>query len=285
MGSVKSVLGLLDLEQIEENIFRGRSEPIVGQRVFGGQVLAQALQAAIATVPSDRLVHSLHGYFILAGDASKPIVYQVERLRDGGSFTTRRITAIQYGRAIFNMAASFQLEQEGLDHQITMPAVPKPDQLRNTRQIAEQYKEQYPDRYAYEMRPHPVEFRPIETPDWIEPENRQPYRHVWFRVKGDMPQESNDHESVLAFISDFYLIGTAIQPHRRDYDFSNLQVASLDHAMWFHRRFAVDQWLLYALDSPSASNTRGFNRGSIFDLDGNLVASVVQEGLIRPKRS
>ena len=284
MNSAQELLDLIQLEQIEHNIFRGRSAPIVGERVFGGQALAQSLQAAIETVPDDRFVHSLHGYFILAGDASRPIVYQVERLRDGGSFTTRRVTAIQHGRAIFNMAASFQLAQAGLEHQIDMPSVPPPEQLRTASEIAEQHKKQFPERFAREMIGHTIAFKPVETPDWLDPANRDPYRNVWIRVRGDMPDDRTAHQTVLAFASDYYLLTTAVQPHRETHDYSDLQLASLDHAMWFHREFRIDDWLLYSLDSPSASNTRGFNRGNLFDREGRLVASVVQEGLIRPKR-
>lgn len=285
MNSAQDLLELIALEQIEANIFRGNSAPVVGARVFGGQVLAQALQAAIQTVPADRFAHSLHGYFILGGDAARPIVYEVERLRDGGSFTTRRITAIQHGRAIFNMSASFQLAQAGLEHQIAMPTVPLPEALLTSKEMSIRYKDQFPDWYAREQRPHTVFFKPVETPDWIEPNNRPPFRNVWFKIKGAIPTDDRaTHQTLLAYVSDYYLLTTSVQPHRETHDYSKLQLASLDHAMWFHRDFRMDDWLLYALDSPSASNTRGFNRGSVFTRDGKLVASVVQEGLIRPKR-
>ena len=284
METAQDLLKHIKLEQIEHNIFRGMSVPIFSKRVYGGQVLAQALRAAIETVPEDRFVHSLHSYFILAGDASRPIVYEVERLRDGGSFTTRRVTAIQHGRAIFNLSASFQKEQAGLEHQIEMPNVPPPEALLNTREIAQQYIEQFPQRAKWENRPHPVEFKPVEQPDWINPTNRQPVRHLWFRVRGELPDDKRIHQTALAYASDFYLLGTSIQPHRGDVDPRDLQLASLDHAMWFHHDCRIDEWHLYALDSPSASNARGFNRGSLFSRDGKLVASMVQEGLIRPKK-
>ncbi len=284
MKDAAELLNLIGLEQIEHNIFRGDSAPVVGARVFGGQVLAQALQAAIRTVPEDRLVHSLHGYFILAGDASRPIVYEVERLRDGGSFTTRRITAIQHGRAIFNMSASFQLMQDGLDHQVDMPVVPPPEQLPTSLELAEQYRDQVPGLFERIQRRQPIQFKPVETPDWIDPRNRPPFQHTWVRFDGQLPDAFAWHQTILAYASDYFLLGTSIKPHRAEHSFANLQVASLDHAMWFHREFRADEWMLYAIDSPSASRTRGFNRGNLFSRDGRLVASVVQEGLIRPKR-
>ena len=285
MNNAADMLKLIELEQIEHNIFRGTSEEVFGPRVFGGQVLGQALRAAIETVAPDRNVHSLHGYFILPGDVNRPIIYQVERLRDGGSFTTRRITAVQAGRAIFNMSASFQVSQgDSLEHQISMPDVPAPESLLSSRDLAKQHRDRFPKRYAREMQPHPVEFRPVETPDWLEPGNRSPQRHVWIRARGDMPNDPVAHQTGLAFMSDYYLLSTAVQPHRGLYDYTDLQMASLDHAMWFHRDFRANDWLLYALDSPSASNTRGFNRGDLFTRDGRLVASVVQEGLIRKRR-
>lgn len=284
METSQELLEHLQLEQIEHNIFRGTSVPIVGKRVYGGQVLAQALRAAMRTVPDNRFVHSLHGYFILGGDASRPIVYEVERLRDGGSFTTRRVTAIQHGRAIFNLSASFQIEQDGLEHQSTMPDVPMPEELLNSAEIATQHKDQYPERYKRETRPHPVEFKPVETPDWLDRTNRPSQRHVWIRVKGELPDDKAIHQTILAYMSDFYLLGTSMQPHLEAVYWNNIQAASLDHAMWFHRDFRVDEWHLYALDSPSASNTRGFNRGSLYSRDGKLVASTVQEGLIRLRR-
>ncbi|MGB1252961.1 MAG: acyl-CoA thioesterase II [Candidatus Promineifilaceae bacterium] len=284
METAQELLEHIKLEQIEQNIFRGTSLPIFGKRVYGGQVLAQALTAANATVPADRFVHSLHSYFILGGDASRPIVYEVERLRDGGSFTTRRVTAIQHGRAIFNLSASFQVEQDGFEHQTEMPNVPPPEELLNTREVAEQHIATYPDRVKWEKRPHPVEFKLVEQPDWVNPSNREPLRHLWLRVRGELPDDKRLHQTVLAYASDFYLLGTSILPHRGKAEPRDLQLASLDHAMWFHRACRIDEWHLYVLDSPSASNARGFNRGSLFSRDGKLVASMVQEGLIRPKR-
>jgi acyl-CoA thioesterase-2 len=280
MSNINSLLEAINLEQIEENIFRGISQKLVGKRVFGGQVLAQSLQAAQLTVTKDRVVHSMHGYFILPGDVNQPIIYMVERLRDGGSFTTRRITAIQNGKAIFNMAASFQKEEKGIDHQIDMPKVPMPDDLITDYELLELYKDQVPPiTKAYLSLPRPIEFRPVEKNYILYDGNHEPLRHVWMKAKGVLPDSANIHRAALAYASDYNLLTTAMKPHPIAVD--KVMLASLDHAMWFHRDFRMDEWLLYALDSPSASNARGFTRGSVFDQSGRLVASVVQEGLIR----
>ncbi len=285
MKDINSLLEALHLEQIEENIYRGASHSTGGKRVFGGQVLAQALKAATLTVPKDRIVHSLHGYFILPGDVKKPIIYDVDRIRDGGSFTTRRVVAIQNGRAIFNSSASFQIREEGLDHQIAMPNVPHPDNLMNAEGLAEAYKKHLPQEVINSLlRPRPIEFRPVEKPFFLNPGKGSPYSHVWMRANGKMPADDVvAHRTVLAYASDYNLLSTALQPH--GVTFSDLIAASLDHAMWFHRDFNADEWLLYALDTPSASNARGFTRGNIFDQSGRLIASVTQEGLIRQRRA
>lgn len=276
METIEEVLDLLNLEQIEANIFRGNNYKTPWLRVYGGQVLAQALHAAHMTVPEDRFVHSLHGYFILAGDTEVPIVYEVDRIRDGGSFTTRRVVAIQKGRPIFNMSASFQLEQDGLDHQMPMPNVPPPDVL-----ISDDEKANF---HRYYKHPRPIEFRSVERAGPENPRNSPPFRHLWFKAKGEMPDDKNTHREALAYTVDYHLLSTSTLPHKEEMPASDLFMASLDHAMWFHRDFRLDEWLLYAMDSPSASNTRGFSRGNIFTQDGTLVASVVQEGLIRPRR-
>lgn len=272
METVQELSDLLTLEQIEENIFRGENYKTPWKRVFGGQVLAQALHAAHQTVPGDRFVHSLHAYFILPGDIAVPIVYEVDRIRDGGSFTTRRIVAIQKGRPIFNLSASFQLEQAGLDHQITMPNVTLPNILMSDEEGHNPYQHR-----------RPVEFRSVERIDQKTVHQAPPYRHVWLKVKGEMPDDKRLHQEVLAYATDYHLLATALLPHRKEIASQELFMASLDHAMWFHRDFRIDQWLLYAMDSPSASNSRGFSRGNIFTLEGDLVASVVQEGLMRPR--
>ncbi|MCO6480182.1 MAG: acyl-CoA thioesterase II [Phaeodactylibacter sp.] len=283
MKNIEELLGLLNLEAIEENIFRGQSHSVGSQRVFGGQVLAQALQAAIRTVPDGRLVHSLHAYFILPGDINLPIVFEVDRIRDGGSFTTRRIKAIQKGQAIFNMSASFQKKQEGFDHQISMPNVTPPDGLMSWDQLVEEFGARLPEtiRRFLEV-DHPIEFRPVERVHPMLAGKRQPQRHVWMRSKGPMPDDITAHQAVLAYASDYNLLTTALLPHGDLAAAGNIQLASLDHGMWFHRDFRMDDWVLYAIDSPSASGARGFTRGSIFDQEGKLVASVVQEGLMRP---
>lgn len=274
MENIQELANLLNLEKIEENIFRGQNYQAPWNRVYGGQVLAQALHASYMTVPNDRFVHSLHGYFILAGDINVPIVYDVDRIRDGGSFTTRRVVAIQKGRPIFNMSASFQLEQEGLDHQIPMPQVPPPESL-----IPDEEREVN----GFRME-RPVEFRTVEWAGADESRGASPYRHLWFKAKGDVPDDKRLHQEILAYTVDFHLLATATMPHRKNLPENGLMMASLDHAMWFHREVRVDDWLLYAMDSPSASNARGFSRGNIFTRDGTLVASVVQEGLMRPRR-
>lgn len=281
MQNVEELIDLLNLEKIEENIFRGQNYQAPWNRVFGGQVLAQSLYAAYQTVPDDRFVHSLHGYFILTGDIGKPIIYEVDRIRDGGSFTTRRVVAIQHGQAIFNMSASFQLIQEGFDHQVTMPEVSAPEDSVSEEKMADNFKEKAPEIYRRLTRSRPIEFRRVDNLNPLEAKNISPFQHVWFKAKGSLPGDKRLHQAVLAYASDYNLLGTALLPHREQIDINKIFLASLDHAMWFHRDFSIDEWLLYAIDSPSASNSRGFTRGKIFNRDGVLVASVAQEGLIR----
>ncbi len=281
MQNIDELIDLLNLEKIEENIFRGQNYQAPWNRVFGGQVLAQSLYAAYQTVPEDRYVHSLHGYFILTGDISKPIIYHVDRIRDGGSFTTRRIVAIQNGRAIFNMSASFQLIQESFDHQIPMPEVLPPEESVSEEKIANTFKEEAPEIYRRLTRSRPIEFRRADNFRPLEAKNISPFQHVWFKGKGTLPKDKRLHQAALAYASDYNLLGTALLPHREQIDINKIFLASLDHAMWFHRDFDMDDWLLYAIDSPSASNSRGFTSGKIFNQQGILVASVAQEGLIR----
>lgn len=280
--AVDDLLGLLDLEPIEFNIYRGQNRDIGTGRIFGGQVLAQALVAAQRTVEEERAPHSLHGYFILPGDLSIPVVYFVDRLRDGRSFTTRRVTAIQHGRAIFNMAISFQVEEEGAEHQAEMPDVPDPETLVPELELVRAMADRIPD----SLRPvltqdRPIDFRPVAPIDPFDPGERPPVRHVWLRVDGAMPDDRLAHQAVLAYASDYGILATALQPHGLSVWQRNMQVATLDHSLWFHHRCRVDQWLLYSTDSPAASGARGFARGSIFTRDGTLVASVAQEGLMR----
>lgn len=282
--NVADLLNLLDLEPLEFNIYRGRNRDIGSGRVFGGQVLSQALVAAQRTVSEERVAHSLHGYFILPGDLGVPIVYFVDRLRDGKSFTTRRVTAIQNGRAIFNMSVSFHVHEAGLEHQIEMPSVPPPESLRSELDII---RERAPEELPAELRrvltqDRPIDFRLVENVDPFNPGKQPPVRHIWLRANGPMPDETLAHEAVLAYASDYGLLGAALQPHGRSYRRPDIQVASLDHSLWFHRPCRVDDWLLYAIDSPVTSGGLGFARGSIFKRDGTLVASVAQEGLMRP---
>lgn len=281
MKNAKQLTALLNLEKIEENIFRGNNFQAPWGAVFGGQVLAQSLHAAYQTVPEDRFAHSMHAYFILRGDISTPIVYDVDTIRDGGSFTTRRVVAIQKGRPIFNMAASFQLKQEGFDHQINMSKIPPPDDLMTDVELAETWEGELPALFKRYRSQRPIEFRPVENHDPFVPKKRKPYRNVWFKAKGKMGNALSLHQTFLAYASDYNLLGTALLPHQKHVKYGEVQLASLDHGMWFHRDFRMDEWLLYSLDSPSASNSRGFTRGNIFTQDGKLVASVVQEGMIR----
>jgi acyl-CoA thioesterase-2 len=281
--SLHGLVELLDLERIEQNIYRGASNDIVGNgRVFGGQVLAQALVAAQRTVEEERVCHSLHGYFILPGDTRAPIVYFVDRLRDGRSFTTRQVTAIQKGEAIFNLSASFQVREAGVEHQSEMPDVPGPEGLPNERTLMQPLVDRIPEPHRTVLtRERPIEFRPVEPVDFLRPEPRAPRKYVWFRANGTLGDELLQHQAVLAYASDYGLLGTALLPHALTFQMPRLQAATLDHSLWFHHPFRADEWLLYATDSPSASGARGFTRGSIFRRDGTLVASATQEGLLR----
>lgn len=286
MKHIDELLEHLELEQLEVNLFRGDSKSVGSARVFGGQVLAQALGAAMRTVAEDRLVHSLHGYFVLPGDINHPIVFEVDRIRDGGSFTTRAVKAIQHGAAIFHLTASFQLEQTGFDHQITMPDVIPPEELVSYEGMAKQFGDKLPKNILKLLAiERPLEFKPVEFHNPFAHEKYEPFRNVWLKTKGDTPADPRLQALVLAYASDYNLLTTALLPHGRATDYRNLQMASLDHAMWFHRPFDLSDWLLFALDSPSASGARGFTRGHFFDRAGTLVASVVQEGLLREAKS
>ncbi|MBS0274078.1 MAG: acyl-CoA thioesterase II [Proteobacteria bacterium] len=278
---VKELLALLDLEKIEENIFRGVSPKDRSQRVFGGQVLGQALVAAGRTV-EDRIAHSLHAYFLVAGDPKVPILYEVDRSRDGSSFSSRRVVAIQHGRQIFHMSVSLQKPETGLEHQIEMPKVPPPEELPSEddfrARIVDTIPEQYRDHF---LRKRPIELRPVDRADIFAPQKRPPHQSVWVRATGALPADIALQQCVLAYASDMTLLDTSLLPHGIGWFDNRVQMASIDHAMWFHRPFRADQWLLYVQDSPSASGARGFNRGLIFSQDGKLVASVAQEGLMR----
>lgn len=281
-GAVAGMLRILDLEPLEMNLFRGLSPNIGWQRVYGGQVLGQALVAAGRTVGEERIAHSLHAYFLLPGDPKVPIIYEVERLRDGGSFTTRRVKGIQHGRAMFTMSASFQKAETGLDHQSEMPKVPMPEDLPSEKELARQMIEHLPENMrAYWERERPIEMRPVDATRYFVRQRRTAVQHVWLRASSRLPDAFALHQCVLAYASDFTLLDTALIAHDKLMFDADIQLASLDHALWFHRPFRADEWLLYVQDSPSASGSRGFCRGSIYTRDGALVASVTQEGLTR----
>lgn len=287
MTPLADLLALLDLEPIEVNIFRGQNRFLGSKRVFGGQVLAQALVAAGRTVEEARFAHSLHAYFLLPGDVERPIIYEVERLRDGGSFTTRRVTAIQHGRPIFNMAVSFHREEDGLDHQAPMPAgVPGPEGLPSDVELARQIATLIPEpQRAVYTTERPMEFRPVDPVHPFAPEPRQPRQYTWVRASGDVPGGPLMQQAVMAYASDYGLLGAALLPHGRTYFQPEIQAASLDHAIWFHRPFRARDWHLYTMESPSASGALGFTRGTLHDRGGRLVASVAQEGLVRVRRA
>jgi len=280
-SAVQDLLAILDLEVLEQNLFRGRSPQVGWQRVFGGQVIGQALVAASRTVEG-RSPHSLHGYFLLPGDPKVPIIYDVERIRDGRSFTTRRVKAIQHDQPIFTLSASFHIDEPGLSHQMAMPDVPKPDQLPSESDIRERVMPLMPDPVrAYFERERPIELRPVEFKRYMTRDGLDPYFNVWIRATGTLPEDPAIHQAVLAYASDMTLLDSTLVAHGRTVFEREIQAASLDHALWFHRPFRADEWLLYAQDSPFAGGARGFARGSIFTSDGVLVASVAQEGLIR----
>jgi acyl-CoA thioesterase-2 len=293
MTALDDLLDLLDLEPIEVHIFRGRNRPLASKRVFGGQVLAQALVAAARTVEpgadgAERPCHSLHAYFILPGDVSAPIVYEVERLRDGGSFTTRRVTAVQHGRPIFNASLSFHRVEDGLDHQDRLedavgPDVPGPEGVASERELAAGLGERIPEPLRTVLtRERPIDSRPVDPADPLRPRVREARAATWLKATGPLPDDTAIHQAVLAYASDWGLLGTALLPHGRSVFDGTIQAASLDHAIWFHRSFRADDWLLYAMDAPSAYGARAFTRGSVYDADGRLVASTAQEGLVRP---
>jgi acyl-CoA thioesterase-2 len=279
---IAELLDLLRLERLEDNLFRGQSRDIGTKYVFGGQVLGQALSAAQQTVEAVRVVHSLHGYFLRAGDIEHPIVYDVDRSRDGKSFSVRRVTAIQHGQPIFVLACSFQEPEPGAEHQISAPEVPRPEDLPETAPLSAETLAQLPPKMQrWLSRRGPFEFRPVYPRDELNPTKRPPYQQVWFRLPAELPDEEPLHRALLAYASDFHLIGTTTFPHGISYLQPNVQMASLDHAMWFHRGFRASDWLLYSCDSPTAQGARGLARGSIYNRDGVLVASTAQEGLIR----
>ena len=284
--SVAKLLEILDLERVEENIFRGRSPQVGWQRVFGGLVISQALVAASRTVEG-RAPHSLHCYFLLPGDPSIPIVYEVERVRDGRSFTTRRCVAVQHGRTIFVLSASFQIDEPGLEHSVAMPDVPTPESLAGLDELKRAFGENIPAAVKrYFDRERPIEFRPVDPTRYssgAQDRPRAPAQRIWMRASARLPDDPAIHRAVLAYLSDMTLLDTALVSHGRSVFDGATQVASLDHAIWFHRPFRADEWMLYDQESPNASGSRGLTRGSLYTREGQLIASVMQEGLMRPK--
>jgi acyl-CoA thioesterase II len=287
-SAIEELLEILDLETLEVNLFRGRSPQARWQRVYGGQVIGQALVAACRTVDdvAVRPPHSLHAYFLLGGDPKVPIIYDVDRIRDGRSFTTRRVVAIQHGHAIFTMAVSFHLAEEGLSHQLKMPDVPAPEALPSEAEMKERIWPLMPEAVRrYYERERPIELRPVEMSRYLGEQSADGRFHVWIRATGSLPDAPAIHQCVLAYASDMTLLDCALIPHGKSVFDKDIMAASLDHALWFHRAFRADEWLLYAQDSPSLADSRGFSRGLIFSRDGTLIASVAQEGLLRLRRS
>ncbi len=278
----QGLIALLDVEEIDTDLYRGARRPGGEGRVFGGQVIAQALQAAQRSTAGLRTAHSLHAYFMRPGDERYPIIYRVERDFEGRSFATRRVIAMQKGKPILNLACSFQTPEDGMHHQDAMPAVPMPDALTPERELLAQLGDQVPGPMrAFLQRPRPIELRPVDPRQMLSPEPREPFQAIWFRVVAPIGDDPALHRAILAYASDFVLLGTSTLPHGVNWLVHDMQTASLDHALWLHEPFRADEWLLYTTDSPWAGHARGFNRGRIFSVDGRLVASVAQEGLIR----
>lgn len=283
-SALDQLVSLLDLEPIEMNLYRGVSPQDGWQRVYGGQVLGQALVAAVRTVDAGRPVHSMHGYFLLAGDPAHPIIYEVERTRDGGSFSTRLVKAIQHGRAIFTMSVSFHKPEEGFEHQLAMPDVPPPEELPSAADLMAVHLDKLPDAMrSYWARERPVDLRPVDFSRYLSREPSEPKQFIWLKANGALGDDPKLHQCVLAYASDFTLLDTALIAHGKLLFDQDIQLASLDHALWFHRPFRADEWLLYAQDSPNGSGSRGFCRGAFYDRSGRLVASSAQEGLIRAR--
>jgi len=280
---LQQLIDVLKLKQIDDSHFQGASEDLGFPNVFGGQVCGQAMMAAYQSV-EDRIAHSMHGYFLRAGDPNLPIQYEVQSLRDGGSFSARRVIARQHDKEIFTLNASFQVPEIGFEHQIDMPASTEPDVLLSELDMRRRFKHLIPEKLRDQFtRDRPIEIRPVNPVNYSNPDVRAPYKQNWFRAVGELPDDLYLHQCILTYASDFGLLGTSMLPHGVSFAQKGMQVASIDHALWFHRPFRVDDWLLYDMDSPSASNGRGFNRGNIFNQKGELVASVCQEALIRKK--
>ena len=283
---IQTLLSILELESLDKHIFRGQSLHQSWQRVYGGQVLGQALIAATKTVPKESIAHSLHGYFLLAGDPNHPIIYEVETLRDGRSFATRRVKAIQHDRAIFIMSTSFQKPEAGFEHQASMPDVPQPEDLKSAKDLFAQHIDKLPENMkSYWRQPQPIEMRPVDITRYLAREKRKPLQCIWLKADSMLPDDFCIHQAVLAYASDFTLLDTALIAHGKLMFDTDIQLASLDHSQWFHRPFRADEWFLYVQDSPSSSSARGLCRGQVFTRTGKLIASTAQEGLMRPRES
>lgn len=280
------LLNLLDIERLEVDLFRGiGSGGETTTRIFGGHVIAQALAAAYRTVPDERLCHSLHAYFIRPGDPAIPVIYSVDRARDGGSFTTRRVVAVQHGRQILNMSASFHVAEEGWEHQHTMPEVDGPEGLEGRGELRRRYGDRVPERLRADfLRPRAIEIREVTPRDLLDPEPTDDTNHLWFRMRQAKGASPAMQHCLLAYASDMHLLGSSLRPHGLTWFRRQVMTASLDHAMWFHAPINFEDWHLYTMDAPFTGGARGFNRGAIYHRDGRLVASVAQEGLLRPLR-
>lgn len=281
---MEHLVEILDLEQLEENLFRGSSPDVGWQRLFGGLVISQALVAAQRTVAKDRSVHSLHAYFLRPGDPAIPVIYEADRIRDGGSFTTRRVVAIQHGKPIFSLSASFQIDEPGLAHQIAMPDVTPPEDLPDAETTYELFLKDAPDHVRkFWLRERPVEIRPVSMTHYISSDPLAPSQNVWVKANGAIPDDRGIKAAVLAYVSDMTLLDTSLFPHGASVFDRTIQAASIDHAMWFHDIADFSDWMLYTQDSPFSGGARGLSRGSIFTRAGRLIASVAQEGLIRKR--
>lgn len=279
---LKELLGLLKLEALDDNLYVGQSQDLGFRNLFGGQVIGQALSAAKETVDLERQLHSFHSYFLRPGNALQAVTYMVDITRDGRSFSTRRVQAMQNGKIIFNMMASFQIEEQGFEHQDVMPEVAGPEGLVSIAELHLKNKDSIPEAFhntAFAERP--IEFRPVKEYDWLAPKKSSSKNQVWMRAKGTMPEDIRIHKYLLGYASDYNFLPTAVHPHGKSLWSKDFQIATIDHAMWFHRNFRIDDWLLYDIDSPSASGGRGLVRGKIFNRQGELVASTIQEGVIR----
>jgi acyl-CoA thioesterase-2 len=282
---LKDLLSQLNLEKLEENLFRGNNQDLGTGRVFGGQVMGQAISAAKDTVSENRNVHSFHSYFLLAGETDKPIVYDVERIRDGKSLSTRRVKAVQNGKAIFYMTASFKNREHGFEHQLEMPDVPKPEDLISEQEMSLLHTDTLPDSIRDKLiSEKPIEMRPVTFVNPSDPEVESPKRFIWCRANGKMPDDLRIHRYLLAYASDFNFLPTALQPHGVSYLSPGMQVVTIDHSMWFHHDFRLDDWLLYVVESPAASDGCALVKGHFYTREGKLVASTIQEGLIRQRK-